>query len=395
MANATYILAVNCSIGFAFSIAFIGIGRSQRVVMGYWFAAGFLFASSTAAVEVLAPRTSAPALVSFLSFSCLLTALTMVAAGLIRNFTARSLWSLLAIYCAFEIAFPFLVLGSTRDSVVHAFAYQIPFATMMAIGGLALLLGARSRKTLPERFLMAVLFLSSLQFIFKAFLAHAIGTGASVQTYAFSSYAQYSQTISAILSILLGVSLMVVVMEESNSRTRHTLLRDHLSGLWTRRAFFEQCETALARRRGAGVPAIILCDLDHFKRINDTYGHAVGDEVIRVFAACLEAAGGDICGRLGGEEFAGLMLNSNASLAQLHVETVRSRLLNVEFQQPDLKPTASFGIALMSPGESLSEAIERADAALYEAKARGRNRFVFSREKDHVTSLVREALLRR
>ncbi len=395
MANATYLLAVNFSIGLAFSLAFVGIARSQRVSMGYWCASGFLFASSAASVETLAPHTAMPALISFLSFSCLLTALTMVMAGLLRNFTASSLWPLLGLYLSLEVAFPFVVTGAKRDSLFHAFSYQTPFAIMTALGGAAILSGKKSRKTIPERFLAAVLFLTSAQFLFKACLAHAIGTGSSVQTYAFSSYAQYSQTISAILSILLGVSLMMVVMEESNSRTRHTLLRDHLSGLWTRRAFFEHSEAALKRKTGTGTPVVILCDLDHFKRINDTYGHAVGDEVISVFAACLEAAGGDVCGRLGGEEFAALSLNSNASLAQLHVEAVRARLLNAEFRQEQLRPTASFGIAVMEPGETLSEAINRADAALYEAKSRGRNTFVFSRNEKDIASILREALLRR
>ncbi|MCD2174586.1 GGDEF domain-containing protein [Rhizobium sp. C4] len=395
MANATYLLAVNFSIGLAFSLAFVSIARSQRVTMGYWFAAGFLSASSTAGVETLAPATSAPALVSFLSFSGLLTALTMVTVGLFRNFTTWSVWPILALYLGFEAAFPAVLRGAARDSAIHAFAYQTPFATMTALGGVALLSGSMSRRSVPERLLAGVLFLTSAQFLFKAFLAHAIGTGASVQTYAFSSYAQYSQTISAILSILLGVCLMMVLMEESQSRARHTLLRDHLSGLWTRRAFFEHAEAALKRKTGGGTPVVILCDLDHFKKINDTYGHAVGDEVIRVFAACLEAAGGDVCGRLGGEEFAALTVNGDASLAQLQVEAVRSRLYNAAFGQPGLRPTASFGIAIMDPDESLAEAINRADAALYEAKARGRNRFVFSRNEKDIAVVLREALLRR
>jgi diguanylate cyclase (GGDEF)-like protein len=395
MANATNLLAVNFSIGLAFSLAFIGIARAQQVTFAYWCAVGFLLASSTVGVEMLAPRTSMPQLVSFASFSCLHSALALVAAGLIKNFTRWSRWPLLIPYLVFEAGFLMFLMDVPRNSFFYSFAYQTPFAVMTALGGAALLFGSRSRRSMTEHFLMIVLFLSAVQFLFKGFLSYRLGAGASVQTYVFSSYAQYSQTISAILSILLGVSLMLVVMEESNSRTRQTLLRDHLSGLWTRRAFFEQGETGLKRRRGSGSPAVILCDLDHFKRINDTHGHAVGDEVIRVFAACLEAAGGDVCGRLGGEEFAVLTFSSNASLAQLQVEAVRSRLGNAEFQQPDLKPTASFGIAMMLPDESLSEAINRADAALYEAKARGRNRFVVSRNEKDVAVILREALLRR
>jgi diguanylate cyclase (GGDEF)-like protein len=395
MANAIYLLAVNFSLGLAFSLAFVGIAKAQQVTLGYWCAAGFLLASSTVGVEMLAPRTSMPQFVSFLSFSCLHSALALVALGLIRNFTTWPRWPLLALYLAFEVAFPTIVMATPRQSLFYSFAYQTPFAVMPALGAAALLSGSRVRRSLAEHFLMLVLFLSAAQFLFKGFLSYQLGPGSSIQTYVFSSYAQFSQTISAILSILLGVSLMLVVMEESNSRTRQTLLRDHLSGLWTRRAFFEQGESALKRRSANTSPVIILCDLDHFKRINDTYGHAVGDEVIRVFAACLEAAGGDICGRLGGEEFATLTLNSNASLAQLQVEAVRARLHNADFLQEGLRPTASFGIAVMSEHERLSDAIARADAALYEAKARGRDRLVFSRDEKDVASILRETLLRR
>ena len=395
MANAIYLLVVNFSLGLAFSLAFVGIARAQRVTLGYWCAAGFLLASSTVGVEMLAPRTDMPRLISFLSFSCLHSALALVALGLIRNFTTWPRWPLVALYLAFEVAFPTIVMSTPRHSLFYSFAYQTPFAVMPALGAAALLSGSRARRSLAEHFLMLVLFLSTAQFLFKGFLSYQLGPGSSIQTYVFSSYAQFSQTISAILSILLGVSLMLVVMEESNTRTRHTLLRDHLSGLWTRRAFFEQSEMALKRRSANRSPVIILCDLDHFKKINDTYGHAVGDEVIRVFAACLEAAGGDVCGRLGGEEFATLTLDSNASLAQLQVETVRARLLNAEFLQEGLRPTASFGIAVMSEHERLSDAIARADAALYEAKARGRDRLVFSRNEKDVASILREALLRR
>lgn len=395
MANAIYLLVVNFSLGLAFSLAFVGIAKAQRVALGYWCAAGFLLASCTVGVEMLAPRTGMPQLISFVSFSCLHSALALVALGLIRNFTNWPRWPILALYLAFEVAFPTVVMATPRQSLFYSFAYQTPFAMMSALGAAALFSGVKTRRSLAERFLTLVLVLSTAQFLFKGFLSYQLGPGSSIQTYVFSSYAQFSQTISAILSILLGVSLMLVVMEESNSRTRQTLLRDHLSGLWTRRAFFEQGESALKRRSGNRSPAIILCDLDHFKKINDTYGHAVGDEVIRVFAACLESAGGDVCGRLGGEEFAVITLNSNASLAQLHVETVRSRLFNAEFHQPGLRPTASFGIALMGPNESLADAINRADAALYEAKARGRNRFVFSRNEKDVAVILREALLRR
>lgn len=256
-ANAIYLLTVNFSLGLAFSLAFVGIAKAQGVALGYWCAAGFLLASATVGLEMLAPRTSMPQLVSFLSFSCLHSALALVAAGIIRNFTGWPLWPLLMLYLAFEVAFPSIVMAIPRHSLFYSFAYQTPVAAMSALGGAALLSGSRSRRSVTEHFLMLVLFLSAAQFLFKGFLSYKLGPGASIQTYVFSSYAQFSQTISAILSILLGVSLMLVVMEESNSRTRQTLLRDHLSGLWTRRPFFR---TGRGRAEARGLKRVARSD---------------------------------------------------------------------------------------------------------------------------------------
>lgn len=146
--------------------------------------------------------------------------------------------------------------------------------------------------------------------------------------------------------------------------------RDHLTGVLNRQAF-EQAVCAEPSEGGA----VMFCDIDQFKRVNDRYGHHVGDEVIRLFARVLDDTGFRV-GRLGGEEFAlflpGCSASDAAGLAEIlrmHFHASRHAAL-----APDHRLSASFGVADYSPGETPVEALIRADVALYRAKESGRNR---------------------
>src|SRR5262249_52912901 len=150
---------------------------------------------------------------------------------------------------------------------------------------------------------------------------------------------------------------------------------DALSGLANRRGFDVRALRVLAAARRLERPvSVVLFDLDHFKRLNDTYGHASGDAVIRTFSGILGELTplGSVLGRIGGEEFAVLMAGEEIKGAQGLAEAVRSAA-----SQPRSAPhppvTVSAGVALVRASESLSEAIRRADSALYRAKREGRD----------------------
>ncbi len=151
---------------------------------------------------------------------------------------------------------------------------------------------------------------------------------------------------------------------------------DFLTGLLNRRAFFdragEMCERAKA---GAGLSAII-CDLDHFKQINDTYGHSVGDAVLRSVAAEAALLKG-IVGRLGGEEF-GIFVEGAISDVLETAESFRHTVseLKVSAENLVVNVTCSFGLAEFEIGDTIDGVLRRADMALYEAKRAGRNRVV-------------------
>ena len=149
---------------------------------------------------------------------------------------------------------------------------------------------------------------------------------------------------------------------------------DSLTGAFNRRAFFEKTgDFADAGRRFAAV----MFDIDHFKDVNDTYGHNVGDQVLRVIGgeARRDKA---ILGRLGGEEFAIVLEGSSLEAATRYAEELRDKLaaLSFESEGQTFSVTASFGVAERAAQESIDLLLKRADAALYQAKRGGRNRVI-------------------
>jgi diguanylate cyclase (GGDEF)-like protein/PAS domain S-box-containing protein len=156
---------------------------------------------------------------------------------------------------------------------------------------------------------------------------------------------------------------------------------DPLTGLPNRRHFMTRLEEELSRvRRRAGYRvALLMLDLDHFKRVNDTLGHAGGDTVLRRFATLLgeEVRQGDMAGRLGGEEFAMVLPDCDRDTAGGFAERLRARVeqcFHAQASESGLV-TVSIGIAEIEATDSGIDApLERADAAMYRAKEGGRNR---------------------
>jgi diguanylate cyclase (GGDEF)-like protein len=153
---------------------------------------------------------------------------------------------------------------------------------------------------------------------------------------------------------------------------------DGLTGLWNR-AFFEQrlaAEMARSRRHEEPV-ACVMADVDHFKSVNDKFGHSVGDEVLRRIAATLSSAvrAEDIVCRFGGEEFAILSINAAASDAGKLAERIRKQVENdrIVVRGATIQVTCSFGVADAADAAGIP-LVDAADAALYSAKSEGRNR---------------------
>jgi diguanylate cyclase (GGDEF)-like protein len=170
-------------------------------------------------------------------------------------------------------------------------------------------------------------------------------------------------------------------LEKALVQIQHMAVCDELTKLPNRRCMLDLLRQH-AQRRARGGPSfyIGMIDLDHFKLVNDSHGHAVGDEVLRGFAGRAQSVlrATDIIGRWGGEEFLVLLSESPPGDPTVGVARLRASLAAVEVcaAVPQLRVAFSSGFARYEPGESIEQAIERADRALYAAKAAGRNRSV-------------------
>ena len=152
---------------------------------------------------------------------------------------------------------------------------------------------------------------------------------------------------------------------------------DFLTAVLNRRAFFEKAQELCTRADMGGVLSTIMLDIDHFKRINDSYGHIAGDEALRAIARELSKEGA-IVGRLGGEEFAMLLEGAPLSRAVEMAESLRLRLqeLVVAIGQKTISLTCSLGVSQWQVDDTIDILLGRADVALYKAKTNGRNRVV-------------------
>jgi diguanylate cyclase len=170
----------------------------------------------------------------------------------------------------------------------------------------------------------------------------------------------------------------------------HDALTDPLTGLANRRSFDLKLEAVGAGASRSSPAQLIMADIDHFKRVNDAHGHDIGDEVLRIIGEVLLAnvRRGGLVARVGGDEFGLLLPEASpryaAGIASRLCELLASRPLVVRGRPEIIEPiTLSIGLAAWHRGESSARWFARADAALYEAKRRGRNRISIARILGH------------
>jgi len=197
----------------------------------------------------------------------------------------------------------------------------------------------------------------------------------------------------ALLTLLyvVGTAFIVVVMTKEHSALVHktAAMTDPLTGLFNRRGFFEAAEKLVMKQRKTGQPVtVMMFDLDHFKSINDRFGHDIGDEALRAFAATASSnmRAHDVVGRLGGEEFAAI-LPGGVETAQMVAERVRAafEVRGVEIAGQVMNATVSIGVTeSLADVAQLQTMLTRADRALYAAKATGRNRVCTDKDARNV-----------
>jgi diguanylate cyclase (GGDEF)-like protein len=189
------------------------------------------------------------------------------------------------------------------------------------------------------------------------------------------------------LSILLvmGIILFIArnrrqnrVLQEMNSLLQQQAYTDQLTGCFNRRRWLELGALAVERaNRYGGSLSLLMLDLDHFKAVNDRFGHPAGDEVLRDFTHMLlqMVRKFDIVGRMGGEEFSILLPETPLDKAQVLAERIRASMQKMRFRfcGQEVTVTVSLGVAQYKRNETFSVYLQRADVALYKAKHKGRN----------------------
>jgi diguanylate cyclase (GGDEF)-like protein len=379
MSGANFILAINLFVAGVMAAAFMAIAvydSGRRAAR--WLALGYVLGVAYLLVEASIPAFGNARLMVVASFAVFLCATIAFNVGLARKYQVSPPLRTMLCFLAVASLAVYLVQDMPRQSQARMMTYQLPYAAMQFIGFGIVWVSAVERRRL-DWLLLGTLAVSAMQFASKPFIAHALGGwGANPQAYLQTRYAMASQALGTVFSLSIALLVLAILVRDVLVEATLRSEADALSRLLNRGGFQNRAAAALhdALHRGARV-SLVIADLDHFKAINDSFGHASGDRVIECFAGFLRmtAARHHVIGRIGGEEFAVLLPGTNLAAARLFAEGIRSTFatLPVVGLPPDHRCSASFGVAELQLGESLEDLMRRADDALYGAKKAGRD----------------------
>ena len=369
-----FVLGINMSVAGIFAVAFAVVAATNRTARGaWWLALGYGMGIIYVGLEFLLTRQADPTPVGIGIFLVFLLALSFALIGVAQHYRARPpLSAMAAIWVLTILAVP-VIFSMTYGSTLRLTLYQLPYFAMQAL--LGLMLWRSGRRQPLDLLLIALQGVAAIIYAVKPFIAAQIGTASSPQGYMATTYAAISQSGSVVTLMAIALVMLLVMMRDTTAEMVARSETDPLSSVLNRRGFEHHGELALLR--GGEAAVLVAADLDSFKQINDSFGHAAGDGVIAHFGAMLAdmAPASAIVGRTGGEEFAVLLPGALLSDGRLYAEAVRTAFASARLPVlgVDRAFTASFGVAQRNPGDSLFELSRRADAALYRAKAGGRN----------------------
>lgn len=373
MSGAGFLLTVNFLIAQCFCMFFLAVSaRSRNRVAARWFAGCFAVASLSTVFELLVAYVPPAKPWAILAFASMLGGMFMLRVGIGQLYGLKtSRLGLAALFAAF-VAVDCFIYDLPRGTLQHALPYQTPFAVALGLSAFA---AWRAReKTFVDRALVVLLAVTSAHFLLKAFAAVLAGSGNTAKDYLASQFALVSQSMGAVLIVAVGLMLLCVLVLEIVADEKVNAEIDPLSGLLNRRGFDNRVDALIA---GPGPHSIVLCDLDHFKAVNDTHGHQGGDAAIRAFGEMLSAAApkGALAARIGGEEFLMFLPRTGKEAALLFAHALRATraVSPIPGLPAGIRVTSSFGVAEIGDREPFRFAMRRADDALYAAKNAGRD----------------------
>lgn len=262
------------------------------------------------------------------------------------------------------------VLGhAALGSLVIGWASGFHYFLMMFIPGIAA--STRPRRAVPAIVLLLIFYIGLER------LCSVVGPLQPVSPLSLDIV--HALNVSIVFAIFAAITTVYVgLVRAAQRRLEDMATSDPLTRLSNRRHFWAQAEQRVAQGPGLESVVLLLVDVDHFKKINDQYGHAVGDEVLvgvaeRLRACCRDH---DVVARWGGEEFLLLLTRIDLAGGLVVAERIRDSIAGqrLSASQPELRVTVSLGATQSRKGEALSEGIARADTALYRSKQSGRDR---------------------
>lgn len=296
------------------------------------------------------------------------------------------IWGVASLY---DRDFPKLSFGLAMMVAVAVIGYSLLYPPQFllrvtAAGGFIVfvdlmcgLLVWRARKHRVDSVIAAIFVTQAVLTLVRAIQPYLPGAELlTLDTFRGSHFMTSMQTANSMFAIVIGLALFARYSTTLVMRLHSLAETDPLTGLFNRRAF--EAKVELLRAAAAPLPVgLIICDIDHFKRVNDTYGHAVGDTVLKTVARSLQEEAGEasLCARLGGEEFCIVLPKSNGKMTRLAATRLRVALERQHLVSSGRKLalTASFGYCELCPEDDFRAAMARVDAAVYQAKADGRN----------------------
>lgn len=342
----------------------------------------FTAANALAVLSLLAYASSQilpPGIYVMVSNAAWVCAVSLVYVGVRQFFGLRPLARRTAVLGALCIvAFALMLYGvdELRGRMLLLSAYT--FAAMVATG----LVFFRQRKKIQTRGVMLYLMLASFGLAALHALrmvVYSVGGQAPSSLLDPTPWGLFFIVGGTVTVPALFLALLLLIQTSLSEQMQAALTFDGLTRAYSRRSILDELERELQRcKRTGGKLAVLVLDIDHFKSINDRYGHAAGDAALRHFAQVVQRAvrGSDRFGRLGGEEFVLLMYDCDSARALVHAQRVCDALRDTSFhlQGEEVRMTTSGGLASYQSGDSADGILARADDALYRAKEQGRDR---------------------
>ena len=280
-----------------------------------------------------------------------------------------------------------------RDVSASLLAVNCYCGVVMVMG--AQIMAMAGSRQLVDRLLVWIFAIVAVQFFVRPITIIMLSDTMSTAEYRGSAGHAVLVVTAAMFTLVLTAAILAATISDQIRAVRHSARTDEMSGLLRRSAFEEEARSCIVKARAENrTVSLVVADIDHFKQVNDQWGHPTGDAAIRSFGGIISGAirPGDLAGRIGGEEFCIVAWNCPGSAAGNLAERLRGALVAqaMEGMDADSMLTASFGVAELRDGESYDAIYTRADAALYRAKKQGRNRVVVEQDTAAVAATVSE-----